>query len=210
MRISIWRISSTATLTMNRPDFHRMGPPRPTELAHRLLEEVVGEGARAIDATAGNGHDTLFLARLVGASGRVLAFDVQAAAIDSARTLLEQEGVAERVTFHHESHALLADRAEAGSADAVMFNLGYLPGADRTVITETDGTLVALGAAAHVLRPGGWLCVTCYPGHSGGGDEATAVERWMEAKAASGWRVARYGLIGTRKPAPFLLAAVKA
>jgi SAM-dependent methyltransferase len=187
-----------------------MGPPRPTELAHRLLEGVVSDGALAIDATAGNGHDTLFLARLVGPSGRVLAFDVQAAAIESARTLLEREGVAERVVPYQESHALLADRAEAGSVDVVMFNLGYLPGADRTVITETAGTLAALEAAAHVLRPGGWLCVTCYPGHAGGGDEADAVGQWMEARVASGWRVARYGLIGTRKPAPFLLAAVKA
>jgi predicted methyltransferase len=186
-----------------------MEPPRPTELAHRLLEDVVGEGALAIDATAGNGHDTLFLARLVGPSGRVLAFDVQAAAIESARTLLEREGVAERVVFHHESHVFLADRAEVGSVDVVMFNLGYLPGADRSVITETDGTLMALNAAAEALRPGGWLCVTCYPGHAGGGDEAEAVEQWLEAKAGSGWRVARYGLIGTRKPAPFLLAAVK-
>jgi predicted methyltransferase len=194
---------------MNPSDFPRMEPPRPTELAHRLLEDVVGEGALAIDATAGNGHDTLFLARLVGPSGRVLAFDVQAAAIESARTLLEREGVAERVVFHHESHVFLADRAEVGSVDVVMFNLGYLPGADRSVITETDGTLMALNAAAEALRPGGWLCVTCYPGHAGGGDEAEAVEQWLEAKAGSGWRVARYGLIGTRKPAPFLLAAVK-
>jgi SAM-dependent methyltransferase len=187
-----------------------MGPPRPTELAHRLLEDVVGDGALAIDATAGNGHDTLFLARLVGPSGRVLAFDVQAAAIESTRTLLEREGVAERVVLYQESHTLLADRAEAASVDVVMFNLGYLPGADRSVITETAGTLAALEAAAHVLRQGGWLCVTCYPGHAGGGDEADAVEQWMEARVAAGWRVARYGLIGTRKPAPFLLAAVKA
>lgn len=195
---------------MNRSDFHRNGPPRPTDLAHRLLAEVVGEGALAIDATAGNGHDTLFLAGLVGPSGRVLAFDVQAAAIESARTLLEQSGVARRVIFFQESHALLANHAEQDSVDVVMFNLGYLPGADRTVITETSGTLTALESAARVLRDGGWLCVTCYPGHAGGDHEAGAVERWMEAKAGSGWRVARYGLIGTRKPAPFLLAAVKA
>jgi tRNA1(Val) A37 N6-methylase TrmN6 len=186
-----------------------MNPPRPTELAHRLLEGVVGEGGLAIDATAGNGHDTLFLARWVGPSGRVLAFDVQAAAIESARTLLEQAGVAERVEFHQKSHALLANHAEEGSVDVVMFNLGYLPGADRGVITETGETLSALDASARVLRPGGWLCVICYPGHAGGDDESVAVMRWMEARAASGWRVARYGFIGTRKPAPFLLVAVK-
>jgi SAM-dependent methyltransferase len=194
---------------MNRADFLHSGPPRPTELVHRLLEGVVREGARAIDATAGNGHDTLFLARLVGSSGKVLAFDVQAEAIESARALLENASITERVEFFHESHACLAEHAGPDSVDAVMFNLGYLPGANRSVITEAGGTLTALDASAQVLRPGGWLCVTCYPGHAGGDEEASAVERWMETRAASGWRVARYGMIGTRKPAPFLLAAVK-
>jgi SAM-dependent methyltransferase len=194
---------------MNRANFSRSGPPRPTELVHRLLEGVLVEGSCAIDATAGNGHDTLFLARLVGSTGQVLAFDVQAEAIESARSLLENARIAERVAFHHESHARLAEHARPDSVDVVMFNLGYLPGANRSVITEVEGTLVALDASSEVLRSGGWLCVTCYPGHAGGDEEASAVERWMETRAASGWRVARYGMIGTRKPAPFLLSAVK-
>jgi tRNA A58 N-methylase Trm61 len=185
------------------------GPPRPTDLVHLLLADVLGEGALAVDATAGNGHDTVFLARCVGTTGRVLAFDVQEAAIASTRRLVEAEGVGERVDFFHESHVRLAERAAEQSADAVVFNLGYLPGADRDVITETGETLNALDAAARVLKPGGWLCVTCYPGHAGGDDEAGAVEGWMEMHAAHGWRVARYGLIGTRKPAPFLLVGVK-
>ncbi|MFD0895321.1 class I SAM-dependent methyltransferase [Luteolibacter ambystomatis] len=184
-------------------------PPRPTELAHRLLEDVLKPGDHVIDATCGNGHDTLFLARCVGDAGRVLAFDVQEAAIHSAKQLLQSKGVDARVAFHCESHAYLAQHTAPASIAAVMFNLGYLPGADHSIITRSSETLLALEAAAHVLRPGGWLCVVCYPGHEGGDDEAAEVGRWMEALAPVGWRVARYGMLGTRRPAPFLLTAVK-
>ncbi len=183
--------------------------PRPTELVHLLLQRFLSEGDRVIDATAGNGHDTVFLARQVGATGRVLAFDVQAAAISSSRRLVEAEGLGERVHFFQKSHAGLADHAEAGTMAAILFNLGYLPGSDRSVITTAAETLRALEASLRVLRPGGWLCVVCYPGHEGGIDEASAVEAWMASRGAE-LRVARYGLLATLRPAPFLLIAVKA
>lgn len=183
--------------------------PRPTELVHLLLQRLLSEGDLAIDATAGNGHDTCFLARLVGVTGRVLAFDVQEAAIGASRTRLESEGLAERVDLFQESHAGLATHAAPGSVAAILFNLGYLPGSDQSVITKAAETLSALEASLHVLRPGGWLCVVCYPGHVGGDDEAMAVESWMTSRAGE-LRVARYGLLATLRPAPFLLIGVKA
>jgi tRNA A58 N-methylase Trm61 len=183
-------------------------PPRPTELAHLLLQRVISEGDLVIDATAGNGHDTVFLAGCVGASGRVLSFDVQAAAIESSRRLLESADVSANVELFEESHAQLADHVSAGSVTAIMFNLGYLPGSDQSIITTTSETLLALEAAVRALRPGGWLCVVCYPGHDGGSDEASAVESWLSSKAGE-LRVARYGMLGTLRPAPFLLTAVK-
>jgi tRNA A58 N-methylase Trm61 len=183
--------------------------PRPTELVHLLLQRFLSEGDRVIDATAGNGHDTVFLARQVGATGRVLAFDVQAAAISSSRRLVEAEGLGERVDFFQKSHAGLADHAEPGTVAAILFNLGYLPGSDQSVITTAAETLRALEASLRVLRPGGWLCVVCYPGHEGGNDEASAVEAWMASRGGE-LRVARYGMLATLRPAPFLLIAVKA
>lgn len=183
--------------------------PRPTELVHLLLQRFLSEGDRVIDATAGNGHDTVFLARQVGVTGRVLAFDVQEEAIESSRRLVESEGLSERVDFFQESHAGLAAHAGTGSMAAILFNLGYLPGSDQSVITTTAETLSALEASLRVLRPGGWLCVVCYPGHEGGNDEATAVEAWMSARGGD-LRVARYGMLATRRPAPFLLIGMKA
>jgi len=92
----------------------------------------------------------------------------------------------------------------------VMFNLGYLPGDDHQLTTQSAETLVALEAAVRLIKPGGALSVICYPGHPAGGAEAVAVERWLTTQAAEGWRIAKYGAVGTRRPAPFLLLAAKA
>ena len=185
-------------------------PPRPTALAQTLLRPLIREGNLVIDATAGNGYDTLFLAECVGAAGKVLAFDVQEAALVSARSRLAEAGYGGRVKYFHESHATMDSHTDEGSAAVVMFNLGYLPGENHELTTETSETLAALEMAARVLKSGGVLSVVCYPGHEAGAVEAEAVETWMSVLTADGWRVARYGAIGTRRPAPFLLVAVKA
>ena len=188
-------------------DLDPMFPPRPTALAQQILREILRDGDLVIDATAGNGHDTLFLADCVGPSGRVLAFDVQAAAIGSARDRIEQAGFAGRVDFFQESHEHIESYAAQNSVAAIMFNLGYLPGDDHQLTTETATTLTALEAASRLLKPGGALSVVCYPGHPSGAVEAAAVETWMASQAAKGWRIAKYGAIATRRPAPFLLLA---
>ncbi len=185
-------------------------PLRPTALAQGMLREVIGAGDLVIDATAGNGHDTVFLAECVGPGGRVLAFDVQAAAIAAAQERVRAAGLVLRVEFFQESHAMMDTRAAPGTVAAVMFNLGYLPGEDHRVMTQPATTLQGLECASGLLREGGGLAVVCYPGHPGGALEAAAVERWFEALAERGWRVARYGALGTRRPAPFLLFASQA
>jgi len=193
---------------MSVMDSEAMFPPRPTALVQQILAGLLGEGDHVIDATAGNGHDTRFLAECVGISGWVYAFDVQAAAIAAARARIEQAGFAERVEFFLESHADLENHVQENSIAAVMFNLGYLPGDDHALTTQPAVTLTALAASARVLKKtGGVLCVVCYPGHPAGAIEATAVEEWMAAQAAKGWRIAKYGALHTRRPAPFLLLA---
>jgi predicted methyltransferase len=181
-------------------------PPRPTALAQEILRPLIQPGDLVIDATAGNGYDTVFLAECVGPGGRVLAFDIQEAALASAKSRLE--GVA-WVEFFHESHVAMTDHAAEETASVVMFNLGYLPGEDHALTTEVAETLAALEIAATRLKSGGVLSVICYPGHPAGATEAVEVEAWMSALANQGWRVARYGALGTRRPAPFLLLAAK-
>ena len=185
-------------------------PPRPTTLAQDLLRPLIRPGDRVIDATAGNGHDTVFLAGCVGEEGKVFAFDIQEAALAAAGARVGDAGFSDRVEFILKSHARMDEHAGMGSVSVILFNLGYLPGEGHDLTTEAGETLRALDTAAVLLKSGGILAVVCYPGHPAGAIEAEAVEESMAARAATGWRVARYGAVGTRKPAPFLLIARRA
>lgn len=184
-----------------------MFPPRPTHLLHQLLREVLHGGELVVDATAGNGYDTVFLAEAVGASGKVVAIDLQAEAIQATRKRLVEGNLEARVELHHASHAELGRFVSPESAAAILFNLGYLPGFDHSVITERESTLVALAEAVKVLKPSGVLAVICYPGHEGGGAEAEAVENFLTENGVL--RLAKYQLLSTKSAAPFLLLAAK-
>jgi predicted methyltransferase len=186
-----------------------MTPPRPTELAQSLLRDTIHEGDTVIDATAGNGHDTVFLAECVGDGGRVLAFDLQEKAIQATRHRVKAAGYSSRIGLFNANHATMAAHAAPGTVSAVMFNLGYLPGEDHAVTTETADTRNALAAAATLLKPGGSLSVVCYPGHPEGAVEAREVEAWLTGQCNDGWKLAKYAMLGTIRPAPFLLAARK-
>lgn len=158
-----------------------MGRVRLTQRAHDAVAHVLAEGGQALDATAGNGHDTCFMAERVGASGHVWALDVQPAAIEAASRRLESAGLADRVTLLCESHAQMKDCVDRPGAglDAVMFNLGYLPGSDQSLVTGAETTLPALEQALALLAPGGCLSLMVYRGHEGGEAEWDAVQQWL-------------------------------
>ena len=116
-------------------------------VAHAFLRTHVRPGAFALDATAGNGHDTLFLCRLVGAAGRVLAFDVQPQAVENTNARLRENGCGQVGRAVLDSHANLAAYAAPGSVDAAVFNLGYLPGGDHGVFTTPGVSVPAMRTA---------------------------------------------------------------
>lgn len=162
-----------------------------TELAHKIVRRVVKAGDLVVDATAGNGLDTVFLAGLVGGRGKVLAIDIQSEAIQTTAARVRELLLSERVSVHQESHAKLGERLTGceGTVAAVMFNLGYLPGGDKAVITEPGSTLQALKAAVKILRPQGVVTVIAYRGHDGGRDEAGTVAAVAEEQRELGYDV---------------------
>lgn len=149
--------------------------------AHEALQNLIAAGDSVIDATVGNGHDTLFLARAVGEGGTVYGFDIQEAALDTAYKRLQDEGLALRGSLYHAGHeamALALPESVRGRIKAVMFNLGYLPGGDKARTTAINTTLAALEQAREMLTPGGAISVLAYTGHPGGREEAEAVKAW--------------------------------
>lgn len=158
---------------------------RVTKLASVLLQTVINPGDIVIDATAGTGQDTCFLAACSGETGRVFAFDIQKEALEQAHETLAKSGLSSHVTFVNKSHEYMADvLADQGileqSVKAIVFNLGYFPGGDQAIITTRETTLKALAAALKLLAPNGMISVCLYPGHPGGQEETDAVIRWAE------------------------------
>lgn len=155
-----------------------------TEQAQALIRDHVTSGDVVIDATAGNGHDTVLLADLVGEAGQVFAFDNQADAIESARSRLVQAGLDRRVILLCHGHEQLVQTIPEslhGKLKAVIFNLGYLPGGDKSHTTQKTSTLSALTQAFKLLMPGGMLSIMAYTGHNGGRAEAEAIKQWAAA-----------------------------
>lgn len=159
---------------------------RPASLlqqTHALLEKQLHNGNIAIDATAGNGHDSLFLAQQIAPTGLVYSFDIQAAAIQATHNRLVAANLREVALLIQHSHAQMFEFIAAehhSKINAIMFNLGYLPRGDKTVITETNSTLLALNAAIELLAPHGILTILAYPGHQGGDRETSEVENWCQ------------------------------
>lgn len=176
---------------------------RATELAHILMRKTLMDGDWALDATAGNGHDTLFLAQCVGPTGRVFGFDVQAAAI--AQTARRVDGHRQVTLFQAGHETLAAHLPEGAQLGGAMFNLGYLPGGPRAIITRAETTCAALAQTLERLRIGGLLTLVLYPGHAGGDSEAEAVRAYVKS-LGDAVTIARFARINCQRKTPELLA----
>lgn len=182
------------------------------ELAHQLVSGRLKKNEVAVDATAGNGHDTLFLAELVGPCGLVYSLDVQKEAIEATATRLESAQVSDQVMMceaEHERLDQVVDSEHQGKVSVVMFNLGYLPGSDHSRTTFADTTVTALRMALQLLKSGGLLTVVCYPGHSEGLKESEEVLRYTNSLDPVHFLVQRHVNPNASELSPFLISVEK-
>jgi SAM-dependent methyltransferase len=182
----------------------------PLAYSHTLLRQCVREGDVVVDATIGHGHDTVLLARLVGPTGRVLGFDIQPEAVESTRAKLIAAGLDGRITLFHESHEHAAARlGETQTIGAAQFNLGYLPGGDKDIVTQGSSTLRCLEGLLPRLRPGGMAIFVVYYGHDGGPEEKDALLAFVDGLDQKAFTVLQYSMRNWRSDPPFLIAIEK-
>lgn len=182
---------------------------RLTEQAHSELDKIVHAGDFVIDATLGNGYDTQFLAQKVGQDGGVYAFDIQKESIEQSTRLLEKQQLLSQVIFTQSCHSKMLEHVPVtmlGKIKAVIFNLGYLPGGDKKIITQPDSTLSALRQAQLCLSDDGFISLTAYRGHDGGKYEFEEIENLIKQE---NWSVQK--ILGNETPdSPVLFLIGKA
>ena len=176
---------------------------RPLQMAHAFLEEVVTDEDIVVDATMGNGHDTLFLARL---AKKVFAFYIQEQAVEQTTKRLA-EAKLDNVELLLTGHENVDQYVE--SIKAAIFNLGYLPSADKTVITQPHTTIQALEKLCQRLVAGGRIAIMIYYGHAGGDVERDAVLDFVSQLPQQEFTVALYKTINQINQPPFLVMIEK-
>jgi len=177
-----------------------------------LLRSVLQAGDIAIDATVGNGHDTVFLAEQVGDAGKVFGFDIQKEAIENTKKRLNEKKLLDRVQLFQTSHANMLEMIPEdvyGKVKAAVFNLGYLPGGDKSIATKAPSTIAAIEQLLQILTVGGLIVIVVYHGHEEGKRERDALLAYAMKIEQTKADVLRYEFINQKNHPPFIIAIEK-
>lgn len=180
------------------------------EMNHFILKNHIQTNDIVVDATMGNGHDTLFLAQLVGPSGVVHAFDIQETAIHNTTKRLKEAYCFNQCKLHHIGHEhidkILDDTTKITAA---TFNLGYLPCADKSITTTPNNTIQAITNILPKLTDNGIVTLVVYHGHEMGKIEKNSIETYLNTLPQQQFTVAKYEFINQTNTPPILIVIEK-
>lgn len=189
------------------------------EMAHWMLKDIIKTNDVVVDATMGNGYDTQFLAEL---GVNVYAFDVQEEALNATEKRLDDAGIKNQIFEKNLSNLLTEPSVNLVLSGheklseyvkepikAAIFNLGYLPKTDKSVVTKADTTLTALDALTNQLVVGGRIAIMIYYGHEGGMEEKDAVIKWTSSLPQKDWEVTSYAPLNQIHTPPILVLIEK-
>ena len=180
-----------------------LGKFNAVSLSHELIKANIQPGQFWVDATCGNGYDTVFLAEAVTARGHVFAFDVQTAACEATEARAKQAGF-KHISIFNDSHENTA-KYTMDQIDGAVFNLGYLPGAARKITTKPKSTKKAVKSIMGLLKCTGFICITAYVSHPGGRREYRTILRMLCRKGMSGYQTTVFDEKPEKNPSPKVL-----
>ena len=178
------------------------------ETEKSFILQHIKEGDTVADFTMGNGYDTLFLSKTVGENGHVFAFDIQPSALESTKKRLEENGAPENYELicdsHHNADKYIKTKIKAG-----MFNLGYLPGGDKSVTTKRETTLLAVETAINLLDNDSILLIAVYPGHEEGEIEGELINEMLSKLDRKKYCCAKFRIINSPTSSYFYIVESK-
>ncbi|ANZ97488.1 rRNA methyltransferase [Brochothrix thermosphacta] len=178
--------------------------------SHALLQQKVQPGNAVIDATIGNGHDTLFLANLVGRKGHIIGCDIQADAVNHTKQrLIDANITLASLTLTDKGHHHITDLVPSAlhhKLTAAIFNLGYLPGGDKEITTTSETTLAAIEQLLKIMPTGGLIVLTVYDGHNEGKVERRDLCAFTNQLPQDKYAVLNYQFTNQKNNPPMLIA----
>ncbi|MGF7057047.1 class I SAM-dependent methyltransferase [Brassicibacter mesophilus] len=179
-----------------------------TTIARHIMSCKISKGNIAIDATVGNGNDTVFIAELVGDKGKVYGFDVQKTAMDNTINRLTDIQLDNRVVLINDGHEKI-DTYIHEKIDFIVFNLGYLPKGDHNIVTKSDTTIIALSKSLDVLKKNGIILITAYPGHKEGKKEKKDIDSFISKLNQKEFAVLKFEFMNQINDPPILYGIEK-
>lgn len=173
------------------------------KVAHKLLLDKLKISDCILDATAGNGNDTIFLAKNSPTQAKIYAFDIQQSALNATKVKLQEGAFLEKVSLILASHDKVAEYIK-DNIDIAMFNLGYLPGGDHTITTVAETTIAALEKTIALLNVNGIIAITAYTGHDAGAIEYNQLVTFLTNLPVRNFTVGCYAMINHSKTSPVL------
>lgn len=180
----------------------------PVDITKKIITDYVKEGYKVLDCTVGNGNDTLDLAKLVGDNGKVYGFDIQSVALKITQNKLRKEGLENRVLLIKDSHEYI-DKYICGKLDLIIYNLGYLPGGDKSIKTNSITTVKSVKKALKLLKSNGLLLIISYTGHEGGKEEKEELESYLKSLDQKYANVLEFNFINQKNNPPILYGVEK-
>jgi len=177
-------------------------------IARRIMDLTVKDGSIVLDCTVGNGNDALHLAKLVGQNGKVYGFDIQSVAIEITKNKLIENQLIDRVVLINDGHERI-DYYIDEQLDFVIYNLGYLPKGDKTIITNASTTLESVKKALKLLKSNGLLLIVSYTGHEGGKEEYNALLDFLKTLDQKEFSVMEFNFINQKNDPPILFGLEK-
>ena len=173
------------------------------DIIHQCMDELIRPGDTVCDCTMGNGHDTEYMCRLTGEQGTVYSFDIQQEALTRTKALLAANNLRAPSRLILDSHSNLKQYIDR-PLRFFVFNLGYLPEGDPSVITKGFSTLKALESALSLTEAGGGGAVLSYYGHPGGADEKASVEAYLQSLPPKYFSVMKIDAFNRKNTPPVL------
>lgn len=178
------------------------------EFSHWLFNNYLENNKILIDATCGNGKDTLFLADKLDKQGKLYAFDIQKEAIEKTKMLIEEKEYNINIEYINDGHEKLDEYVDE-TVNGIIYNLGFLPGSNKEIKTEEDTTITSLNKSLDIIAEGGLIVIVIYSEHEGGSKEKEAVMNYTSKLNYKKYNVLHYNFINQKKTPPEVVAIKK-